>query len=110
MKKILGLMIAVLLIATLTVSAVAATIETATGSDSADVKGKYVASTRTDVYSVEISWGAMEFDYEEGGEAWNTETHKWEADPNNPAEWKVNNNSNTITLANNSNGLNGFVT
>lgn len=102
MKKILCAILVVVMMATVSTTAFAATIETATGSDSADVKGKYVNAVREDVYSVDVTWGAMEFDYYEGGQKWNTESHKWEADPEDPAGWTVNNNSNTITLANNS--------
>lgn len=98
-KKLCAFLVAVMMV-TVSTTTFAATIETASGS--ADVKGKYVNAVRKDVYSVDITWGAMEFDYYEGGQKWNTESHKWEIDSENPAGWTVNNNSNTITLANNS--------
>lgn len=102
MKKILCPILVVLMMATVSMTAFAATIETANGSDSADVKGKYVNAVREDVYSVDVTWGAMEFDYYEGGQKWNTESHKWEVDSEDPAGWSVNNNSNTITLVSDS--------
>lgn len=102
MKKILCMLMVVAMMAVTSVTAFAATIETATGSDSANVNGKYVNAVCEDVYSVDVTWGAMEFDYYEGSQKWNTESHKWEADSEDPAGWTVNNNSNTITLANNS--------
>lgn len=103
MKKILCAILAAVMTVSVSTTAFAATIGTATGSASADVKGKYVVDTaREDVYSVDVTWGAMEFDYYEGVQKWNTESHKWETDAENPAGWTVNNNSNTITLANNS--------
>ena len=102
MKKTICTVMAIAMLASVSTTAFATTIETATGSDSADVKGKYVSAVLEDVYSVDVTWGAMEFDYYEGGQKWNTESHKWEADPDDPARWTVNNNSNTVTLANNS--------
>ena len=102
MKKVLCVLMAAGVIATSSVTAFAATISSATGTDSADVKGKYVTRTQTDIYSVNVTWGAMEFDYYEGGQKWNTTTHKWEGDTEDAAGWTVNNESNTITLANNS--------
>ena len=69
---------------------------------SADVKAKYNASTPADAYSVDIIWGAMEFDYNAGGQTWDAEAHKYTADENAPAAWAVHDSSNTITLTNNS--------
>lgn len=102
MKKILRAIMLVAMMATVSTTTFAATLNTSNGSSSADVKGKYVNATREDVYSVDVTWGAMEFNYYEGGQKWNTDTHKWEADSQDPAGWTVNNNSNTIVLANNS--------
>lgn len=102
MKKLLSVILAVVIVASVSVTAFAATINTANGSDSADVNGKYNATATTDVYVVDIKWGAMEFDYNAGGQKWNSETHKWEADPEATASWTVKDASNTITLANHS--------
>lgn len=102
MKKIIGGLVTLATVATMTMTAFAGTISTNNGSDTSDVKGKFRTAQKTQVYSVDVSWGAMEFEYYEGGQQWNKTSHKWEADPADPAGWTVNNNSNTVTLANNS--------
>lgn len=102
MKKILSSIVAVVLMATTAVTVFAETIDTATGSAETDVKGKYNATTPADVYSVDVSWGAMEFDYNAGGQKWDEENHKWIEDETAPAGWEVKDESNTITLANHS--------
>lgn len=102
MKKIVSIVLAVVIMATASMTAFAATIDSAAGTSNADVKAKYNSTVPADVYSVDVTWGAMEFDYNAGGQTWNTATHKWEADAAAPAGWEVKNSSNTITLANNS--------
>lgn len=102
MKKLLCFLMVVAMLATVSTTAFAATVETANGSDSADVKAKYNSTTPADVYSVDVTWGAMEFDYNAGGQKWDTENHKWVDDEAAPAGWEVKNSSNTITLANHS--------
>lgn len=102
MKKIICVMLSIIMTLAVSTTAFAATIDTSTGSSSADVKAKYNSTTPADVYSVDITWGAMEFDYNAGGQKWNTSTHKWETDEATPAGWEAKNSSNTITLANNS--------
>lgn len=67
-----------------------------------DVKAKYNATTPPEKIVVDIAWGAMEFDYNAGGEQWDAEAHKYVADPSVPAVWAVHDNSNTITLKNHS--------
>lgn len=102
MKKILCAILAVAMMASVSMTAFAATIDTSTGSDSADVKAKYNSTTPADVYSVDVTWGAMEFDYNAGGQKWDTVNHKWVADDTAPAGWEVKDSSNTIKLANHS--------
>lgn len=102
MKKLFCFLMVVAMLATVSATAFAATVETANGSDSADVKAKYNSTTPAAVYSVDVTWGAMEFDYNAGGQKWDTENHKWVADEAAPAGWEVKNSSNTITLANHS--------
>lgn len=102
MKKILCFIMTVAMLATVSMTALAATIDTSTGSSSAEVKAKYNSTTPADVYSVDVTWGAMEFDYNAGGQKWDTNNHKWVADEAAPAGWAVKNSSNTITLANHS--------
>ena len=91
----------VAMIAALATSAFAATINSADGKDTGDVNAKYIKEDRVDVYKVEITWGAMEFDYNATGRKWNTETHTWDEDPSAPAEWTVHS-DNTIKLADHS--------
>lgn len=80
MKKIFALILTVALVLSMgTISAFAASpITTATGSDSATVKGTYSAAGGSDVYSVDITWGNMEFTYNAGTQVWNTTTHEWD--------------------------------
>ncbi len=102
MKKLFCFLMVVAMLATISTTALAATVDTVNGSDSADVKAKYNSTTPADVYSVDVTWGAMEFDYNAGGQKWDTENHKWVADEAAPAGWEVKNSSNAITLANHS--------
>lgn len=102
MKKMFGFLMAVIILATIPTNVLAATIGATNGTDAADVKAKYNSATLVDVYSVDVTWGAMEFDYNEAGQKWDSEDHKWVADETAPASWDVKNSSNTITLANHS--------
>lgn len=102
MKKLFCILMAVAMMTIISSNTFAATIETSTGTDSADVKAKYNSTIPADVYSVDVTWGAMEFDYNAGGQKWDTETHKWVANEEAPAGWEVKNSSNTITIANHS--------
>ena len=102
MKKFISLILVVAMLMTVSTSVFAATVDTASGSDSADVKAKYNSATLTDVYSVDITWGSMEFDYNEAGKNWNAADHKWVNDASDPAGWEVKNASNTIKVVNHS--------
>ena len=102
MRKLLCMILTAALLAALSVTAFAETIDKSAGSSAADVKAKYNGAALVDVYSVDVIWGAMEFDYNAGGQKWNTDTHKWEADDTAPAGWAVKDSGNTITLANHS--------
>lgn len=102
MKKLLCVLMVIAVFATTSITAFADTLTTSNGSASADVKAKYNSTVPADVYSVDVTWGAMEFDYNAGGQKWNTTSHKWEADASAPAGWEVKDASNTITLANHS--------
>ncbi len=87
MKKFLSLMIvAVLLVSSLSVSAFAATI-TPEGDGSRDVYAKYAEGSKTHAYKVEIKWGDMKFTYSATNESWNVDTHKW--DTTSVAGWSV---------------------
>lgn len=103
MKKIICVLMALAMLAAIpTTAAMAATIDTVTGADSAEVKAKYNSTVPADVYSVDVTWGAMEFDYNAGGQKWDTENHKWVSDESAPAGWSVKNASNTVKIANHS--------
>lgn len=66
-----------------------------------DVNGIYVDGATAPVsYSVDISWGAMEFSYEKSGEKnWKPEDHSYE--DNTVTEWKAS--GNTVMVTNHSN-------
>ena len=99
MKKLLCVIMVVAMIAALATSVFAGTIKSGDGSVSGDVNAKYIKAE--DVYKVDITWGAMEFDYNATGRVWNTTTHTWDEDPDAPATWTVHS-DNTIKLANHS--------
>lgn len=71
------------------------------GSQDIDVQAKYESSmTASKKYSVDVSWGAMQFTYEESGtQVWNADTHKY--DQNTNGEWSAS--GNDITVTNHSN-------
>ena len=96
MKKIFALILTLAMVFSLAaVPAFAANIESATGSESHDVKATYNAgASGTVVYSVTIAWGEMKFEYEDG--AWNPETHEFDN-----ANWAPT--GNTVTVTNHSN-------
>ncbi len=101
-KRIVLIMTIVIALAMIAIPAFAATISS--GSDSHDVKATYKSnssggSSKT-VYSVDITWGAMEFTYTQGeAGAWNPEKHEY--NPDGAAIWSSD--SNTITVKNHSN-------
>ena len=80
------------------------TINQSTGSASHDVKATYVAgSAGGTVYSVDITWGDMEFTYKAGSEGtWNPEPHTTSG--SSAGQWTVNNEGgNKIVVTNHSN-------
>ncbi len=85
MKKVLSIVLAIAMIATMSVVAFAADTgsanaesATAAGSSTAEVKGTYATGTRTDMYKVDVAWGALTYTYTEAAEVWNVETHTWD--------------------------------
>ena len=98
MKKILTLLLAVMMIASMSVTAFAA--ETSTGGDtSITVKGTYGAGSSGDVVSVGIAWGAMEFTYKDAGTYWDASSHTTKT--SSEAGWTAS--GNDITVTNHSN-------
>lgn len=98
MKKILSFIIAVVMMATLTVGVFAAETET---DKNIDVKAEYKDnSTTPSIIMADVSWGAMEFTYTVTGE------HKWDAgehkyDDNTTGNWTQT--GNKIEVTNHSN-------
>lgn len=97
MKKFVSMLLALLLIVSL--SATAFGIGSGESS-SADVKGTYNGSASSVVYSVDISWAGLEFTYNAAYEGkWNPGTHSY--DDATEAGWAEGNG--TITVTNHSN-------
>lgn len=98
MKKLFAILFAVALMATLSVSVFAETVD---NSKNIDVKAEYKDnSTTPDKISVDVSWGTMEFTYTKSGEMnWSDVDHDY--NDNTKAEWTAT--GNTVTLVNHSN-------
>ncbi len=104
MKKVLTIILTLALLSMTSVTAFAASPITANGgSDSADVKGTYVAGgTATTVYSVDITWGSMDFTYTDASQGtWNPQTHQY--DDAASAKWSCAADANKIEVTNHSN-------
>lgn len=104
MKKIFAMILALTLLSMASVTAFAANpITTKGGSDSAEVKGTYVAGgTAATVYSIDITWGSMEFTYTDASAGtWNPETHQY--DNTVAAKWSCAADANKIQVTNHSN-------
>lgn len=104
MKKIFVIIFASVLIFAASVTAFAASPITAKGgSDSAEVKGTYVAGgTAETIYSVDVAWGSMEFTYTDASEGtWNPSNHKY--DGGRAAAWSCSDGANKINVTNHSN-------
>lgn len=68
MKKTISVLLALVLILAMSTTAFAATIESSPGSQDIDVNAKYVDGVSAPTkYSVDVSWGAMEFTYTVSG-------------------------------------------
>lgn len=102
MKKLLVVVLALALLCAMPLNASAITVGNG-GSDSANVKGTYVpGGTSSAVYSVDITWGSMEFTYTAASEGtWNPQTHAY--DSATPAAWSFATGANEITVTNHSN-------
>lgn len=99
MKKITALILALTLVMSMSITAFATTVDT--GDQDIDVKGKYLDnSTTPTIYSVDVTWGAMEFTYTESGTmTWNPADHTYT--DSTSATWVAN--GNTVTVTNHSN-------
>lgn len=98
-KKIASVLMATALLAAAGISASA---ETVPSTPSHDVMGTYTdSSTANTVYSVDVEWGAMKFNYTKSGSAvWNPEDHSYDRD-GVTGIWNAD--GNTVTVTNHSN-------
>lgn len=98
-KKIASVLMATALLAAAGISASA---ETVPSNPSHDVMGTYTdSSTAKTVYSVDVKWGAMKFNYTKSGNAvWNPEDHSYDRD-GVTGTWNAE--GNTVTVTNHSN-------
>ncbi len=109
MKKFFAILLAVALMASMSISAFAATELTTSpaenkgaGEYEIGVKAKYNNGVGTsETVSVDIEWGKMEFTYSVGGtKEWNADSHTYTV-KNGTSAWTES--GNTITLTNHSN-------
>ncbi len=101
MKKVLSIVLAIAMIATMSAVAFA---ETKTIDKSApaefQVAATYVPDAGKDVYSVEVKWENGSFEYTQGGLIWDPATHTFVDDPEGTdGSWNV---AGTITVTNHS--------
>ena len=105
MKKIFSILLAVMMIAAMSVTAFAAELPTDATDDtkSKDVTANYVAGTSAGaVYLVEIEWGSMEFTYTAASEGtWDPENHTY--DGVTAASWTCADGADKIKVTNHSN-------
>lgn len=101
MKKILSLILAIALVASMGVTAFATTIEAKGDEQTHDVQAKYTGGIETpEVYSVDIAWGAMQFTYNASGTMdWDASKHEYVN--NTAASWTAS--GNTVKVTNHSN-------
>ena len=101
MKKFVFILLTLALVLVMSTTAFAETIENNPGSQDIDVSAKYVDSVSAPTkYSVDVTWGAMEFTYTVSGtKTWDPETHTYTTSTQ-PA-WTAS--GNTITVTNHSN-------
>lgn len=98
MKKALSLLLAVLMLCSLSVSAFAATVTTS-GDMSATLTVQYSESKQKDNYAATITWDAMSFTYSVSDKSWNTETMAWETTGTAVTGWSE---AQNVTVANKS--------
>jgi hypothetical protein len=98
MRKIVSLLLTLLLFISMRTAATAATITAVPGSDSMDVMATYEpGGTSEIIYSVDISWGSMEFTYTSATEGtWDPETHTYGG--SSQGTWSCDNDANKSLL------------
>lgn len=82
MKKIFALILAIVMVASMSTTAFAETM--GTGEKTVDVTASYKPSTTTEsIYNVDITWESMRFTYTEtGSKKWSASTHTYSGDAN----------------------------
>ena len=104
-KKALTLCVATILGLSSGTVAMAATINSAGGRDSHAVYGTYQPEGEAaTVYSVDVSWGSMEFTYTDGAvsKIWNPSTHQY-TESVGEGSWSNQDGANKVTVTNRSN-------
>ena len=106
MKKVLSIVLAIAMIATMSAVAFAAADPTgsvkeesaaAAGTAEFDVNATFAAAAHVDKYKVDVEWDTEGFTYTEAATVWDTEDHVWVE--TNAASWDG---EGTITVANHS--------
>ena len=79
MKKVLSIVLAIAMIASMSVVAFAATVESIPAAKAAEipVNGVYAKDGTTSVYKVDVSWDDFTYTYT-SGKIWNTTTYQWD--------------------------------
>ena len=104
-KKALTLCVATILGLSSGTVAMAATIDSARGTDSHAVYGTYQPEDAVEtVYSVDVSWGSMEFTYTDGAvsKTWDPSTHEYKESVGE-GSWSNQDGANKVTVTNRSN-------
>ena len=101
MKKFVSIVLPRALLLAMNTTAFAATIESSPDSQDIDVNAKYVGGVSVPTrYSVDLTWGAMEFTYTVSGtKTWDPESHTYTT--STQPVWTAS--GNTITVTNHSN-------
>ena len=102
MKKVLAIVLAVCMLAAMTVAASAASpIETVGGTDTHQIYGKYAAEDGT-AYYVTVAWGDMKFDYTPTTQVWDHENHLFKEGSAEGGTWTPVGSGNKISVENHS--------